>query len=45
METVDDAVLSAIRLRIKEMQVLANQPEKKLPNKWKSAVSKKRRNK
>lgn len=28
METVDDAVLSAIRLRIKEMQVLANHPER-----------------
>lgn len=28
METVDDAVLSAIRLRIKEMQVLANRPER-----------------
>lgn len=28
METVDDAVLSAIRLRIKEMQLLANQAER-----------------
>lgn len=27
METVDDAVMSAIRLRIKELQVLANQAE------------------
>lgn len=27
METVDDAIMSAIRIRIQEMQVLVNQPE------------------